>query len=90
VSRAGESVKLKGHLSFRVRRTPATCMICRELKDASEPTCERCGLGAFHLDCYIDAIVSGRRERRFWATRSADVAEALSNSAIFLCPGCRS
>lgn len=90
MSRAGGSVKLKGHLSFLVHRPRPTCMICRELKDPGEPLCERCGLGPFHLDCYVDRIARGRWEQRFWATRSAVVAEALTRSAMFLCPGCRS
>jgi hypothetical protein len=95
VSRSGEPVKLlrlvTAHMRFRVERTSATCVICHELKDrGDEPSCERCGLGAFHLDCYIAAIARGPRERRFWATRSAAVSGALAPFAPFLCPGCRS
>jgi hypothetical protein len=94
VSRPGEPVKLlrlvNAHMTFRVERTSATCMICHELKDRGEPSCERCGLGAFHFSCYTDAIARSPKEQAFWAATSDDEAEPLTRFAIFLCPGCRS
>jgi hypothetical protein len=58
-SKLGEPVKLlrlvNAHLHFRVERGCATCIVCHELKGREdEPTCERCGLGAFHLSCYTE------------------------------------
>ena len=93
--KAGEPVKLlrlvNAHLRFRVERGCATCIVCHELKDrADEPTCERCGLGAFHFSCYADAIARSPKEVAFWASTSDDEAEPLTRFAIFLCPGCRS
>jgi hypothetical protein len=83
-------VKLTSHLALIEERVRPTCMVCHELMVPGEPVCERCGLGAFHLDCYIAVIARGPREQRFWATRSAAVSEALAPFAPFLCPGCRS
>lgn len=90
MSRSGDAVKLTSHLALLEERTPATCMICHELKDSGEPLCERCGLGVFHLQCYVQAIALAPEERRFWTTRSAAEAEALAALTPFLCPGCRS
>jgi hypothetical protein len=92
--RAEEPVKLlrlvNAHLSFVVARTSATCIICHELKDRGEPSCERCGLGAFHFSCYTDAIARSPKEQAFWTATSDEEAEPLTRFAIFLCPGCRS
>jgi hypothetical protein len=90
---AGDPVKpvrLVSHLALIVTRVTATCLICHELMDEGEPPCERCGLGAFHLYCYTEAIARSPKERRFWATHSSAVAEVLTRFAPFLCPGCRS
>ncbi len=93
--RAEEPVKLlsiiNGSHWFRVSRNSTLCMICREpLDTAGEPPCERCGLLTFCLDCYIETIARSPIERTFWASQDADECEALTRSAIFLCPGCRS
>jgi hypothetical protein len=94
MSRPGEPVKLlrlvNAHLAFVVARTSATCIVCHELKDRGEPSCERCRLGAFHFSCYTDAIARSPKEQAFWTASSDDEAEALTRFAIFLCPGCRS
>jgi hypothetical protein len=83
-------VKLTSHLAFSVWRSRPTCLVCHELMPSGEPLCERCGLGAFHLDCYIAAIAREPVERRFWVTQSPAESEALTPFAPFLCPGCRS
>jgi hypothetical protein len=81
---------MNSHLAFVVKRASTRRMICREPLDSGEPPCERCGLLTFCLDCYIETIARSPKERRFWATTSTRVSEALTRFAIFLCPGCRS
>lgn len=82
--------RVNAHLWFRVERHSATCIVCHELQDRGEPSCERCGLGAFHFGCYTAAIARAPKERAFWVSTSSAESDALVRFAIFLCPGCRS